>query len=158
MDKKELINKMENLAKPDIVSESHKRQLKIALLNTRKSAIFGVLLVIAPFLFAFGAIFKHQLGLDFKIFTWFFEFIAAIDPDSDNSVLSWTIRSVLLGGPVIAIIINLLAILHFQFDKIAKEVQVTMKLKWANIVIILFCSSVFLIFFGYLLVENINHP
>ena len=157
MKKKEFMNKMENLAKPDMVSESHKRQLKIALMNTRKSAIFGVFLVIAPFLFAMGAIFRHELGMDFKIFTWFFDFIGAIDPDSDSSLISWGIRFLLIGGPVIAVIINLLAILHFQFDSITKEIQVTMKLKWSNIAVILFCSFIFMIFFVYLLVENLNH-
>ena len=32
-----------------------------------------------------------------------------------------------------------------------------MKLRWLNITIILFCSAVFMIFFLYLLVENVNH-
>ena len=157
MEKKEFMDKMENLSKPDIVSESFQKKLKITLLNTQKSAVFGVFLVIIPFLFAFGAIFKYQLGLDFKIFTWMFDTIAAIDPNSDSSVLSWIIRSVLLGGPLLAVFINLLAILHFHYDKTAKEILITLKLKWQNITIILFCSSVFMIFFIYLLVENIGH-
>ncbi len=85
-----------------------------------------------------------------------FDTIAAIDPNSDSSVLSWIIRSVLLGGPLLAIFINLLAILHFHYDKTAKEILITLKLKWQNITIIVFCSSVFMIFFIYLLVENIG--
>ncbi len=156
MNKKEFINKMENLAKPSIVSKTHGQKLKLTLMNTQKSAVFGVFLVIAPFLFASGAIFKHELGMDFKIFTWFFDLIGAIDPDSDSSLISWGIRFLLLGGPVIAVIINLLAILHFQFDSIAKEFQVTMKLKWGNIAVILFCSFIFMIFIVYLLIENLN--
>jgi hypothetical protein len=95
MNKKEFINKMENLAKPSIVSETHGKKLKLTLMNTQKSAIFGVFLVIAPFLFASGAIFKHELGMDFKIFTWFFDLIGAIDPDSDSSLISWGIRFLL---------------------------------------------------------------
>lgn len=157
MEKKEFMDKMENLAKPEIISESFQRKLKITILNTQKSAVFGIFLVIIPFLFAVGAIFKHELGLDFKIFTWLFDFIATIDPDSDSSVLSWIIRSVLLGGPLLAIFINLLAILHFHYDKTAKEILITLKLKWQNLAIILFCSSVFMIFFIYLLVENIGN-
>ena len=158
MEKEELLKNMENLSKPDFVSDSHMKQLKLALLNTRKSAMFGIFLVIAPFLFALGAIFRYELGMPSKVFTWFFDFIVAVDPDSDASLLSWGIRFMLVGGPVIAVIVNLLAILHFQFDKIAREVQVTMKLRWLNITIILFCSAVFMIFFLYLLVENVNHP
>ena len=52
MDKKEFVKKMENLQSPDFVNEIHKRQLKLTLLNTRKSATFGVLLLLTPFLFA----------------------------------------------------------------------------------------------------------
>ncbi|MFQ5640996.1 MAG: hypothetical protein ACE5IR_23715 [bacterium] len=158
MNKKELIKKMENLKKPEVSSTHHKQQLKLTLLNSKKSATFGFFLILTPFLFLFGVMFKYYLKIDFSIATFFYEWIAAIDPDSDSSIISWLIRFLLLGGPAIAVMINLFAILHFQFDRTSREIQVTLKLKWLNLAIVAVCSCILMIFFFYLLVENINHP
>lgn len=156
MDMKEFIKKMENLQSPDFVSEGHKRQLKLTLLNTQKSAAFGVLLVLTPFLFASGMILKYNLGIDFGLFTWFPSWLVSFEEKS--IILTFLLRFLLLGGPLIAVLLNLLAILHFQFDGAANEVLISIKLKWLNIAVVIFCSAVLMIFFLYLLVENINHP
>ena len=156
MDKKEFIKKMGNLQSPDFANEIHKRQLKLTLLNTRKSATFGVLLLLTPFLFASGMILKYNLGIDFGLFTWFPSWLVSLEEKS--IILTFIIRFLLLGGPLVAVLLNLLSILHFQFDGGANEVQISIKLKWLNIAVVISCSVVLMIFFFYLLVENINHP
>ncbi|MCG8604713.1 hypothetical protein MJD09_06915 [bacterium] len=156
MDKQEFLRKMENLESPDLASETHRRQLKLTLMNTQKSATFGVFFVLTPFLSAFGMILKHNLGIEFGLFTTFPSWLVTLEERS--LILTFLIRTLLLGGPLVAIMINLLAILHFQFDGQAKEVLVSIKLKWLNIAVIAFCSLIALIFLSYLLVENINHP
>ncbi len=152
------MNKMENLERPDFSSEIHKKQLKLTLLNTRKSATFGIFLIITPFLMLIGVLFKYYLGMHPSIFTAFFEWLTSIDPDNDSSLVSWLIRFLILGGPIIAVIINLLSIVHFQYDGQIKEVLISIKIKWLNITIAAVCLFILMIFFFYLLVENINHP
>jgi hypothetical protein len=156
MEKQAFLKKMENLESPNLASKIHQRQLKLTLLSTKKSATFGILLVLTPFLFAFGMILKYNLGLDFGLVTTFPSWLVSLEDRS--IILTFLIRALLLGGPLVAVMINLLAILHFQFDGQAKEVLVSIKLKWLNIAVIAFCSVVSLIFLSYLLVENINNP
>lgn len=150
----EFENKMENLTSPSVQSETTKRVLKIALVNARKSANIGIVLLALPLLFFSVNVFKYQLGIDLGFIASFVSWIGSLDT---IPVLNWVVRFVLLGGPVVAILINLLAITHFYTDKESNEFVVTVKLKWLNISIILFCGLLLFLFMSYLIVENINH-
>lgn len=151
------MDKMEKLNVPAVTSEIHKKQLKLTLLNTRKSAAFGVLLIVTPFLFLMGILFKYYLNWHSSIFTVFYEWLVNLDPDSDTSILSWLIRFLLLGGPALAVVLNLLALVHFQYDKQGKELLISIKIKWLNLAIVAVCTFFLLIFLFYLLLENVNH-
>ncbi|MDN5201857.1 hypothetical protein QQ008_10800 [Fulvivirgaceae bacterium BMA10] len=156
MDKKEFNKKMEELETPEVHPQRHQKQFKMYLINTKKSATFGILFILTPFLFLFGVLFKYYLKIDFGIFTGFQEWLISLE---DISLFAtFMVRFLLLGGPLIAILINLIAILHFQYDSIAKEISLTIRIKWLNILIIALCTLIMSIFFFYLLVENINHP
>ena len=144
--------KMENLSTPEISSQSRKNQLKLTLLNSKKSAYVGFVLIILPFLFAFANIFKYQLGIDLGFISAFITWIGSFD---DTLVINWALRILLLGGPMVAVFVNLLAITHFHTDKQSNEFIITFKLKWLNITIILVCSFVLLIFLLYLVAENL---
>jgi len=149
---KDIEKHMENLVTPQVRSESRKNLLKLTLLNSKKSAYLGTMLVILPFLFALANIFKYQLGIDLGILSAFVTWIGSFD---DTSVVNWIIRFLLLGGPVVAVLVNLLAITHFYIDKPSKELIITCKMKWLNIAIIVFCSFILFIFLFYLVAENL---
>ncbi len=146
-------NKMEKLTSPMVHSETTKRVLKIALVNARKSANIGLVLLAFPLLFFLGNVFKYQLGIDLGFIAVFVSWIGSLDT---VPVLNWIVRFLLLGGPAVAILINLLAITHFYSDKESNEFIVTFKLKWVNIFIILFCGLLLFLFMFYLMVENIK--
>jgi hypothetical protein len=154
MENDEFAKKMENISTPDISSEARKKHLKITLLNARKSARVGILLVIIPFVFAIANIFKYNFGVDLGFISNFVEWIASLDT---VPVVNWMVRLLLLGGPLVAVLANIFAITHFYTDRELKEFVVTFKLKWLNIAIILICSTILLAFLFYLMVENISH-
>ncbi len=148
---------MGNLTHSAIDVDQHRREFKLTLLNTRKSAILGALLLVLPLLFLSGVILKHYLQIDFGILTSIYEWIADLDQKyGDNSLLNWVIRILLLFGPIIAIGINFLSILHIRYEKVNREIVMSIKLKWLNWSIIIFCSIIFLVFFSYLILENMN--
>ena len=143
---------MENLSNPEVYSESRKNLLKLTLLNSKKSAYIGAMLILLPFLFAFANIFKYQLGIDLGFIAAFVTWIGSFD---DTPFVNWLIRFLLLGGPVVAVLVNLLAITHFYIDKPSNEFIITLKLKWLNISIIAFCLFILFIFLFYLVAENL---
>ena len=161
MKKDKLTNMMEQLSPPTARVEEHAKEFRVTLLNTRKSTVAGLLLMLTPLLFLLGVTFKYYLNPNLfvtPVMTFFYDWMMRIDPDSDSSIISWLFRILLVGGPLAAIGINLLAVTHIRLNRSPRELIVAFKLKWLNWLIIAICTLIFLIFFGYLLVENINHP
>jgi len=154
MEKDNLEDDMKNLSSPNVSAESHMKYFKIYLLNTKKSAYIGYILLLTPFLFLLGVIFSFYLEIKIPVVNGVYKWISEND---DTPVLNWVQRFLLLDGPLVAILINLLSILHFQWDSKLKEFIVTLKVKWLNLSIILVCGLIFLIFFTYLVVENMGH-
>lgn len=153
----ELEELLENMEQPSIEVINHSKEFRLTLLNTKKSALVGILLLILPFLFILGVIFKHYLRLDFEILTSVYTWIGAIDHKyGDGSILNWIIRFLLLGGPLLAILINLISVMHIRFEKSRKEIIISLKMKWLNWIIIAACSMIFTIFFLYLIMENLG--
>ncbi len=148
---------MKDLKPPTINVSHHQKEFRLTLFNTKRSALLGGVFLILPLLFLSGVIFKHYLQIDFKILTWVYEWIGNLDKQyGDNSILNWIIRSLLILGPLFAIGINFISILHIRYEKASKEIIMAIKLKWLNWIIIILCSIIFLVFFSYLVLENIN--
>jgi len=143
--------KMHSMHKPSITSDSHQLRLKITLLNAKRSAGIGVVLVLAPCLFLTGIFLTRFLGIAFPLFSAVEDWMSR----KDNPVwLKVLIPSLLVGGPLIALAFNLLAILHFEVNKEARELIVTIKYKWFNVIISLLCLVILVIFFLYAIGEN----
>lgn len=154
---KDIEELMENLNPPTIDVDQHQKEFRITLLHTKKSAIAGAIFLILPFLFLSGVILKHYLHIDLWLLTSVYEWIGDLDRQyGDNSIINWIIRILLLFGPLIAIGVNLLSITHIRYEKTAKEIVLSFKLRWQNILIILICTIIFSIFFIYIILENSN--
>lgn len=142
---------MRSMHKPNVSSDSHQLQLKITLLNAKRSAGIGILLALVPCLFLAGIFLTRFLHIPFPGFSAVEEWMSR----KDNSVwIKVLIPFLLLGGPLIALAFNLLAILHCEVNQKAREVIVTIKIKWLNIVISLLCLLILSIFFLYSVGEN----
>jgi len=134
------------MQKPQPVSENHRMHLKLTLLNATKSATIGILIVIVPCLFLFGIVLKYMLHFDLPSFTALEEWMARMDR---QPLAKFLVPAVLIGAPIVGLAINLLAILHFEQRKEVKELVVTVKLKWTNIIVSLVCAAILFCFFLY---------
>lgn len=147
---------MESLEQPAVDVSKHQREFRITLLNTKKSAIAGALLLILPFLFLSGVVLKHYMQIDIGLFTSVYEWIGMLDQKyGDSSILNWLIRILLTIGPLAAIALNLLAVTHVRYERTNRELVLSFKIKWLNWLIILICTTIFAIFSLYLIIENL---
>jgi hypothetical protein len=138
---------------PEVNAESHREQLKITLFNSRKSAALTVWLVAVPCFFLFAVTMKHYFRYDLGIFTIIEEFVSSIDRDAH-----FPLSAVLLVGfPLIGLAINLLSILHVAIEPARKEMVITMKLRWVNILLSVLTLAIVSVFMIYALIENIHH-
>jgi hypothetical protein len=56
--------------------------------------------------------------------------------------------------PALGAVINLLSILHFVYDTAARELIVTIKIKWANIILAIISLGVIAVITLYAILEN----
>lgn len=149
MEKNKIENQIKEMELPEVQMPDFQQRLKMTLLNTRKSAFWGIILLVMPTLFAFINILKYSMGLSslWNPFDKLFQFRLF-------DILSPVI---FLGGIFLAILLNLLSIIHISFQKAQSEyvLIVTMKKKWLNIMIIVFAFLILSIFGIYLTIENL---
>ena len=142
---------MENLKKPEgtITPPPH---LRLTILNARASATFGIWVILIPALFLIFVLLKYYLRIDSTFLTSIEDFITRID----RSPATWFLQPILLLAlPAVSIIINLLAITHVSWERQAKVLTLSMKLRLINILILVASTVIVACFVLYLLVENL---
>jgi hypothetical protein len=150
----EFEKRLENLETPVTENIKHQQLLKITILNAKKSSQAGVIFIIIPCLFLLGVFIKYKLGIDFKIFTALEDLMVKFDK---SIYLIWIAPLLLVGLPLISIVLNSLAITHFYWDKVKKELLITIKYRLANIILLLISIGIVAVFILYAIVENIHH-
>src|SRR4030095_1520367 len=128
----DFLNKMENLKKPEVNAEASQRQIKLALLNTKKSATWGLWFLVVPVFFFCCVGIKYLLHWNWGWAGSFLDWMADVDRSMSFPLVTILLFIVL---PGFGAIVNLLSIMHFVYDKIAKELIVTIKIKWLNIIL-----------------------
>jgi len=147
-------SRMEKLQKPSVNPEAAERQFKLMLMNTRKSAIWGIWLILIPFLFLLANVLKETFGWNWGISNAFIEFVARLDQQTSTSWLTPVIFVLL---PGIAIIINILAIVHFTYNKSSRELTITIKMNWKNIILIKIILLMLVVMALYIVSEHAAH-
>lgn len=143
MKNEDVENLLKNMRTPVPENTMQPRELKIPLVSYRKSSKAGLWLLLLPLIFAITVFLKISLGVQSGYLDLVRKFFAFID---NHVVLTYLIPVIFLGLPLIAMIINLLAICHFQQSRSAKELIVTIKYRPLNIVIFLLSFALVIYF------------
>ena len=145
------MNKLENIHKPEIGSETHLVQLRLTLLNAKRSAKVGAVVAIIPVMFLTGIFLKYLLHLNFPAFTGLENWMSETDR---KPLLRPLIPLILIGAPLIGLGMNILAMVHAEWHKASREIIIAVKIKWANMIIIGICLLILAGFFFYIVGEN----
>jgi hypothetical protein len=143
MKKEDVENMLNKMQIPEPENIMQHREFKIPLLSYRRTSKAGLWLLLVPLMVAVTVFLKTTLGVQSGYINLVQKFFAAID---DNVVLTYLIPVIFAGLPLTAMIINLLAICHFQQNNKTRELIVTIKYRPLNIAIFLISFAV-LIFF-----------
>ena len=150
MDEEKLIRKLESVQPPALSSATQQRQLKLVLTSAKRSSWVGLILIALPCLFLFGVILKYGFRVEIPLLSTVEEKMS----DIDHTLFRFVPPLVLVGAPLLAIALNLLAILHFQIDRVHRELHVTVKLRIINLLILGICLIILTMFFMYAVAEN----
>lgn len=140
--------KMESLRTPGTDFVKHQDRLKIGLMNARKSSRIGLVFIIVPALFVLIAYIKIQfiMHVDFPG-----TFQGLLRETASASWLRWVVPLVFLVMPLLAAIINLLAVSHFVVDKKSKEVIITVQYRLKNLVVLIISLAIIISFWCFII-------
>ena len=154
MDEKEFSDKMNSLRKPGFENHQPNKLLKLAIVNSKKSVAMGVWFLVIPCYFLFMVLMKYYFNVNLHLIDIFEDFISSMDKSPVTKPIPPLFFIVL---PVTGIIINLLSIMFFEYDKDRQQINISVKLKPFNILLVLISLAVISIFMFYLVTENIHH-
>ena len=143
MKNEDVENMLNRMQIPEPGKAVQPRELKIPLVSYRKSSKAGLWLLLLPLTFAVTIVLKIELGIQSQLIESVRSFFAFID---NHVVLTYLIPLIFLGFPFVAMIMNLLAICHFQKSPETKELIITIKQRPLNIAIFLFSFALIIYF------------
>ncbi len=97
---------------------------------------------------------KYFFNVNLHIIDNFEEFISSLDKPSATKIIA---PLFFVGLLIAGIVINLLSIMFFEYDKEQKRINISIKLKLINILLLIISTAVVSIFAIYLITENIHH-
>lgn len=143
--------KMENLETPETGFVKHQEVLKIGLVNAKKSARIGILFILLPIILVALAYVKIVVLMQLDFFSNFQKFVML---DSLHSYKIWLIHIAFIGLPILAIIINLIAVTHFYIDKKNKELIISIQYKLRNLIVLIIGACFIIAVLMYILLMN----
>jgi hypothetical protein len=142
---------LKEIPKPVVPPAKEQEMLKLALLNARRSSVAGVLLIILPA--GLIGLFLLQNGL--HLLPGVTKWLAG-----EGTFLPLPARAIaafvfLVGFPMLAVILNLLAITWFRYDRVRKELTVSVRMRWINVVIVIAGGALASFYVLHLLADTI---
>ncbi len=134
---------MENLKTPDSDFIKHQDVFKIGFMNARKSSRIGIIFIIVPAVILLVAYIKLRFLMSIDFGT---TFKSITNKAEGTEYMVWLIPTAFLVLPLLAAVVNLLAISHFYINKKTKELIITIQYRIVNIIVLLVSLLIIIIF------------
>lgn len=151
-DPAKLENKLENLNLPKINSLQHQQQLKLTILNAKKSAKLSLWLLFLPFIMLFGGFMQSVFHILIPPWSWLIKYSPVMPVWL--KILIFTI--ILIVIPIIAVMLNILSILWIRYNKAEHVLHISIRMRKINVIIISIAGILALLFIGHSITEWIT--
>lgn len=120
---------LKEISKPAAPPAKGQEMLKVALMNARRSSVIGAILIILPGGLILLFLLQNSLHLLPGLTRWL---------AGEGTFLPLPARAIvafvfLVGFPVLAVILNLLAITWYRYDRARKELTIAVRMRWINV-------------------------
>lgn len=151
MTQEKLGDYLKEIPKPEAPPSPGQEKLKLTLMNARRSSVAGAILIVLPGLLICLFFLQNSLHLFPGLTRW----LAA-----GGTLLPLPLRAIvaflfLVGFPLLAVILNLLAITWFRYDRARKELHIALRMRWINVLIVIAGSVLASFYVLHLLADTI---
>lgn len=151
MDEDQLKNNLQDMEKPTPPLPAQRNALKFALVNARRSSWLGAVLIAFPFFIVSLFFIQNLFGLGQRLTAWIAESTSFL-PTSGRALFFFLF---LTGCPFLGIILNMLSITCIYYDKVRREVNISIKLRWWNILVVILGTAVASFYALHLLADSV---
>lgn len=148
-----LKQQLENLDVPEVKPLHHQQQLKLTILNAKKSATISLWLLVVPFVVLFGGFMQSAFHIMLPPWSWLVKY----SPLMPLWLRLGIFVSVVIILPLIAVFINVLGVLWFKYDKAEHVLQIAVRIRRTNVIIIAVAAILALLFIGHIITEWITN-
>jgi hypothetical protein len=151
MEKDNLIEYLKDIPKPVPTPAPDQKILKVSLLDARRSSRIGFWLIALPGIVILLFIIQNLFHFDTYLPGWVGRNVSS--PSTPVRVL--LVFVFLVGFPLIAIVLNLLSISYFKYDKAKREFNIIFRIRWWNIAITLAGGALCSFYILHLLADSL---
>ena len=150
--KNELESRLENLNLPKITTLQHQQDVRLTILNAKKSAKASLWLLFIPFIFLFGGFLQSVFHILLPPWSWLVKY-SPVMPVWLRVLIFVTVLIII---PLIAVLLNILSILWFQYNKEEHVLHISIRMRKLNVIIITLAGILALLFIGHSISEWIT--
>jgi magnesium-transporting ATPase (P-type) len=133
MEKEKLAEYLKTIPKPEPKESARQGILKMTLLTARRSSRIGLLLIAFPLII----IILYISRILFHFTPGYLQLLEKETLPISTLLRAVTVFVFLVCFPLLAVVLNLWSLSHFQFDRVRREFNISFKIRWWNILIIL---------------------
>jgi hypothetical protein len=152
MDSNELEKKLENISSPQLPPLQHQEKLKLSILSAKKSSRASLILLAFPFILFLGGILQGALNILLPPWSWMVKY----SPLWPVWLRMLIYVMILIVFPLAAAFINILAITWIEYDKNQKVLNISIRIRTVNTIIIIATLIIALLFIGHSIGEWIS--
>lgn len=149
MTKENTADYLSDIPKPIPQPPEGQEMLKLTLLSARRSSAIGAVLVALPALFLTFFVVSNTL------FPGISRWLAGSGARIPISLRPVLVFLFLVGFPFIAVIVNLLAITWFRYYPSRRELTISVRMRWPNILIAVIGSALAAFYILHLLADDV---
>jgi hypothetical protein len=148
-----LETRLENLDLQQINALPHQQQLRLTILNAKKSGRVSLWLLFIPFIFLFGGLAQSVFHILIPPWSWLVVYSPLIP--AWLKILIFAVVLIII--PAIAIFLNILSILWIHYDKAEHVLHISLRMRRTNVIIISVAGILALLFIGHSITEWITN-
>jgi hypothetical protein len=152
-DMEDFEKKLESMTKPAGLVQPP-REVKMAIISAKRSATMGIWFTAIPCYFLFCVFMKYYFHINLGLFDAMTGLMLDLEK---NQAMKWLSPIMLIGLPLVGVALNCLSICHFSLQPEEKLIQISIKLRWLNILVLVLSLGLVFLFVGYMIIENVHH-
>ena len=141
--------KLENLNPPQTPSLENQPQLKLSILNAKKSARASLFLLAIPFSILGSALIETLFKVALPPWSW----LKTYNPQLPLWERQFIFVTIVIVCPLIALALNILSIVWLQYDKAQKVLHISIRLRTVNTIIIIIAGLLAFLFIGHAIAD-----